>query len=84
MDIFLAQAIKNFVPNSEFTIKDNDYSTIEWHVLEGKAPTKAQIEAEIVKIKSNQVAASEEKATAKAALLERLGITADEAALLLS
>jgi hypothetical protein len=84
MDIYLAQALKNLVPNSEFTIKDNDYSTIEWHVLEGKAPTKAQIEAEIVKIKSNEIAAVAEKATAKAALLERLGLTAEEAALLLS
>ena len=44
---------------------------------------------EIEAIEANQasevarIAAQEEKATAKAALLDRLGITADEAALLL-
>jgi hypothetical protein len=52
--------------------------------LEGKAPTQSEIDAEIVKIKAAEVSDKAEKATAKAALLERLGITADEATLLLS
>ena len=39
---------------------------------------------ELERLTQQRIAAAEQKATAKAALLERLGITADEAALLLS
>jgi hypothetical protein len=44
---------------------------------------KAQQDADAI-ADAQRAAAAEAKATAKAALLERLGITADEAALLLS
>ena len=83
MDFFLPKAISNLAPNSEFTLKENDYSTIEWHLLEGKAPTQSQVDAEIAKIKADEVKAEVQTTAAKAALLERLGITAEEAALLL-
>ena len=39
---------------------------------------------ELERLTQQRIAAAEQKATAKAALLERLGITADEAALLLA
>jgi hypothetical protein len=81
---YITQAIWNLKPHSEYTFSNNDYSTIEWHVLEGNAPTQAEIDAEIVKIKAAELTAESDKATAKAALLSRLGITADEAKLLLS
>jgi len=84
MKDYLTLAIKSLRPNSEYSYLDNDYSTIEWHVLEGEAPTQAQIDAEIVKIKAAEATEAADKAAAKAALLNRLGITADEAALLLS
>jgi hypothetical protein len=84
MSEYLVKAIKSLKPNSEFSIVDNDYSTIVWDVLDGAAPTKAQINAEIEKIKSDEAAAETQKAAAKSALLERLGITAEEARLLLS
>jgi hypothetical protein len=77
------QAINNLAPNSQFTVKNDDYSTIEWHVLEGKAPTKAQVDAEIVKIKGDEAKATAQAKIDKAAILDRLGITAEEAALLL-
>ena len=80
---YLSQAIRKLRPNSEFTFTEQDYSTIEWHVLEGAAPTQAEIDTEIAKIKVDEIAEATKKAAAKAALLERLGITADEAALLL-
>lgn len=79
----LAKAIKSLKPSAEFSFIDNDYSTIQWDILEGDAPTKSQIDAEIKKIKAQEIAEAETKATAKAALLDRLGITAEEAALLL-
>jgi len=80
---YLSQAIRKLRPNSEFAFKEEDYSTIEWHILEGAAPTQGEIDAAIKKIKADEIVEATEKAAAKAALLERLGITADEAALLL-
>ena len=80
---YLVKAIRSLKPTSEFAFTDEDYSTIEWHVLEGTAPTQGQIDAEIVKIKAQEEADKTAKAAEKAALLERLGITAEEATLLL-
>jgi hypothetical protein len=82
-DKYLIKALQSLRAGSEFTLSDGDYSTIEWHVLEGIAPTQAQIDAEIVKIKAKEEADKTAKAAEKAALLERLGITAEEATLLL-
>ncbi len=81
---YLAKAIKKLKPTAQFSIIDNDYSTVKWDVLEGKAPTQAEIDDAIEKIKADETAEAEAKAEAKAALLDRLGITADEAQLLLS
>lgn len=75
----LVTAIQNLRPDSQFTFQDDDYSTIEWHILDGDAPTKAEVDAELKKIMVEE----EAKATAKAALLDRLGITAEEAKILL-
>lgn len=84
MKDYLADAIKSLRPSAEFSFLEQDYATIKWDVLEGKAPTEAEINAEIAKIKADEITEAASKATAKAALLKRLGITADEAALLLS
>jgi hypothetical protein len=80
----LVKAIKYLKPNSEFSFNDNDYSTINWIILEGEAPTQAEIDAAIEQVKADEVAEAEAKATQKAALLNRLGITDDEAKLLLA
>jgi hypothetical protein len=80
---YLVQAIKSLRPDSEFSFVNNDYSTIKWDVLQGDAPTQAEINAEIVKIKNKEVADKATAEAAKADLLAKLGITADEAKLLL-
>jgi hypothetical protein len=80
---YLYEAIRSLKPTAEFTYTSQDYLTIKWDVLEGDAPTQAAIDAEITKIKADEIADAAAKATAKAALLTKLGITADEAALLL-
>ena len=80
----LVAAILSLKPESQFVFSDTDYSTIEWHILEGTAPTKAQITAEIEKIKAADLTAQAEREASKAALLARLGITEDEAKLLIS
>jgi hypothetical protein len=81
---YLLLAIQSLKPTAEFTYTDQDYSTIKWDVLDGDAPTESQINAEIIKIKNAELAEEADKASAKAALLDRLGITAEEASLLLS
>ena len=80
----LVDAIKLLKPNSEFVFTEADYSTIQWHVLEGTAPTQAEITAAIAEVKKAETAAQSQQAKAKADLLAKLGITADEARLLLS
>jgi hypothetical protein len=81
---YLVEAIRKLKPNAEFSFTDNDYSTIKWDVLEGDAPTQAEIDDAIEQVKANEITEAETKAQAKAELLERLGITADEAKLLLA
>ena len=83
----LVEAIRNLKPTSEFVLTNDDYSTIEWHVLEGTAPTKAAVDAEIEKIKGAELVEADNKAAAQAsavAKLSALGLTAEEIAALKS
>jgi hypothetical protein len=84
MKDYLADAIRKLKPNAEFSYIENDYSTIKWDVLEGTAPTQAEIDAAIEQVKADEIAAKAKATADKAALLAKLGITADEAKLLLS
>ena len=81
---YLVRAIKALKPEAEFTFTNQDYSTIQWIVLKGDAPTQAEINAAIEQVKADEIAINAKAATDKAALLAKLGITADEAKLLLS
>ena len=83
MSDYLVQAIRKLKPNSEFSFNNNDYSTIKCDVLEGDAPTQAEIDAAIEQVKADEITEAATKAAQKAALLERLGITQEEANLLL-
>ena len=80
----LARAINRLKPTAQFSFKDDNYSTIKWDVLEGNAPTQAEIDAAIEQVKADEAQAEADKAAEKAALLNRLGITEAEARLLLS
>lgn len=84
MKNYLTLAIQSLCPTAEFSFTDNDYSTVNWVVLEGVAPTQKQIDDEIKRIKAAEVTDAAKAETDKAALLAKLGITADEARLLLS
>jgi hypothetical protein len=83
MKNYLAEAIKYLKPTAEFSFTNNDYSTINWNVLEGKAPTQSEIDAAIEQVKADEITEAAAKAAQKAALLERLGITEAEVKLLL-
>ena len=80
----LVKAIRKLKPNSEFSFINNDYSTIKWDVLEGDAPTQSEIDAAIEQVKTEEAQVAEAKAQAKAQLLAQLGITEEQAKLLLS
>lgn len=81
---YLSAAIQKLRPGSEYVYYGDDYSTIQWIVLDGIAPTKSEIEEAIEQIKADEIAKATAKAQAKIDLLNRLGITAEEAKLLLS
>ena len=75
---YLAKAIYKLKPTAEFSFNDEDYSTLNWDVLEGDIPTKKQIDDAIKAVKADEITEAEAKAQAKAALLERLGLTQEE------
>ena len=79
----LTFAIHSLKPGSEFVITNGNYDEITWIVLDGAAPTFAEVEAEITKMKQNIVKVEAKRVIDKAAILAKLGITADEAKLLL-
>jgi hypothetical protein len=81
---YLFDAIKNLTNGAGFMIWANDYSTIQWVDFDGTPPTQSEIDAEIVRIKAEEEFLTAQRSVQKADLLQRLGITADEAALLLS
>jgi hypothetical protein len=83
MNNCLVMAIRKLRPNSEFVITDNDYSTIKWDVLDGDAPTQKEIDAAIKQIKADQIIEAETRAAQRQAILDRIGLTADEVKLLL-
>ena len=69
-------------PNTEWVIYDNDFDSIQW--IKGEPITKAQFEAGFAQYDAWKAEQDSKAATDKAALLAKLGITADEAKLLLS
>ena len=80
----IVEAIRNLAPEAEFSFENEDLTTLKWQSENIKQPTIAAIEKEIAKVKTAKEIEAATKEAAKAALLNKLGITADEAALLLS
>jgi hypothetical protein len=80
---YLLEAIKKLKPTAEFSFTDRDSSTIVWDKIEGNPPTEEEIIAAVIEVQNELEVKQTAKAHERAALLERLGITADEARLLL-
>lgn len=74
----IVDALIRLCPGAKWTLNGDNFDDIEW-LCECAKPTKAAVTAEIAK--EPEIAAA--KIAAKQAILDRLGITADEAALLL-
>ncbi len=77
----IIKAITSLRPNAEWTLVGDDYENINWISTDSTKPTLAQIQKEI----DNPTISAEVKAreAARQAILDRLGLTADEASLLL-
>ena len=84
--MILTQALQALRPGVEFTIINNDLSTIVWNSLDVTTPTEAEVNAKIAELEAADTQAVIAKAAAKAsaeAKLAALGLTADEVAALL-
>jgi hypothetical protein len=68
---------------SEWTLSGDDYEGLTW-LSNTPKPTKSTLDGLWQEVQDLIKTEAETKATQKAALLERLGITEDEAKLLLS
>jgi len=79
----IVKALENLKPGAQWTLSGNDYGNLMWS-SQGSAPTLADIQAEIALLPAKEKAKADKEAADKAALLAKLGITADEAKLLLS
>lgn len=82
-NLTISKALFNLVPGALWTLRGDDYANLEWE-SEGNPPTLAEIESEISKLTTKEKAEADKAEADKAALLAKLGITADEAKLLLS
>jgi hypothetical protein len=77
------QVLEMLCPEGGYIIVGEDFDNITW-VDERPRCTKAQFEAGFAQYDSWKAEQAQAKATQKAALLDRLGITEDEAKLLLA
>jgi hypothetical protein len=76
-----AEVLTMLIPSGGWIIAGDDYKDIQF--IEADSITEAEFKAGFSKVDAYKEKQATDRATAKAALLERLGITADEAALLL-
>jgi hypothetical protein len=77
-----ADVLKMLIPTGGWVISGDEFEGIQF--IEAEPITKAEFEAGFAQVDTYKAEQDAAKAAAKAALLDRLGITADEAALLLS
>jgi hypothetical protein len=76
---YLVKAIKKLKPSAEFSFTDDDYSTVKWDVLEGTAPTQAQIDVAIEQIKADEAQAeARRKPKRQQGKLAALGLTTED------
>ena len=76
------EVLQMLIPQGGWAMTGDEYEGIEW--LECEPITKAQFEAGFAQYDSWKAEQDSKAAADKAALLAKLGITADEAKLLLS
>ena len=78
-----AAVLTRLYPNLQWTLNDNDYEQLVM-LDDAVKPTKKSLDDAWPSVQAEVLAEKLAKVEKKAALLERLGLTADEAALLIS
>lgn len=73
--------LKHF--DAQWTLNGDDYEGLSW-LSDSPKPTKEELDSLWPEVKAELEAEKTQEKTKKQALLDRLGITADEAKLLLS
>jgi hypothetical protein len=81
MTDYVAVLSRRYV-GKEWWIKGNDYDTLDW-LSDGDTPSKATLDGLWASVQQEIADEASAKGEQKQAVLDRLGITADEAALLL-
>jgi hypothetical protein len=76
------EVLNMLIPSGGWYISGDDFSGIEF--ISCEPITEKQFKDGFAKYNQWKISEAEEQATAKAALLEKLGITSEEASLLLS
>lgn len=77
-----AEVLTMLIPEGGWVIYGNEYKSIKF--IEAEPITESEFKAGFAKVDAWKLEQETAKASAKAQLLERLGITEDEAKLLLS
>jgi hypothetical protein len=80
----LSNAIFYIYPNAQFSFTETDLDSLKWYSKDIEKPSVEAILAAVPLAKTKIKADEKELQEQKQALLDRLGITADEAKLLLS
>ena len=81
--MLLHTAIQALRPNNEFSMFNDDPATIIWNDKNVKTPTDSEIKAKYDELLAKELADEISKTTKKQDVLNRLGITEEEAKLLL-
>jgi hypothetical protein len=77
------QILNEFYKGSEWSLDGDDYAGLTW-LSDTPKPSKKTLDDLWPQVEAKKEADKQAKADAKAAILERLGISENEAALLLS
>ncbi len=75
---YIVKAISRLKPDSQYSFTNHDYATVKWDVIDGDAPTQKEIDDTIKLIKTEEKSEAKNKEIARQAILDRLGLTADE------
>ena len=79
----LQRALRKTYPNAQWVLRGDNYDGLVWLDSSSK-PSELEVQAAVHGLETNESIAAAEKAAARQALLDKLGITEDEARLLLS
>lgn len=79
----LQRALRKTYPNAQWVLRGDSYDGLVWLDSSSK-PSELEVQAAIHGLETNESIAAAEKVAARQALLDKLGITEDEARLLLS